>query len=72
MACGWSQPRALGWEDAVNLADAALLQVKSGRRNGWCGVVDLPAADAATLARLEADGWAAALRAGTLRTLQGP
>lgn len=34
------QPRRLGWQDAVRLADAALLEAKAGGRNRWVGVTD--------------------------------
>lgn len=33
------QPRALGWSDAVKLADASLYAVKNAGRNGWMGVL---------------------------------
>ncbi|MDP4299692.1 ligand-binding sensor domain-containing diguanylate cyclase [Leptothrix discophora] len=41
-------PHALGWQQVVNLADAALYRVKAGGRDGWMGVVeaDAPSAEA--------------------------
>jgi diguanylate cyclase (GGDEF)-like protein len=66
-----AHPRALGWEDTVSLADAALYRVKDARRDGWAGVVDAGPLDAAALARLKADGWPQALAGGALRVTMG-
>jgi diguanylate cyclase (GGDEF)-like protein len=43
------QPDALDWAAVIDVADAALLGVKRGGRNGWMGVLSarLPAGDAA-------------------------
>jgi diguanylate cyclase (GGDEF)-like protein len=37
-------PRALDWQQVLNVADAALYAVKAGGRNGWLGVVQAEAA----------------------------
>lgn len=39
-------PQALDWAATLRLADAALLAAKRGGRNRWCGVVELPGANA--------------------------
>ncbi|MDE2147724.1 MAG: GGDEF domain-containing protein, partial [Burkholderiales bacterium] len=50
------EPRALGWEEVVKLADLALFAAKRLGRNAWVGLHATPAAHAEGLpARLQAD-----------------
>lgn len=60
LACsiGWAcwpflpdDPRAVGWREVVQIADAALLAAKRGGRDGWVGVRAAAAARAEGLAR---------------------
>jgi diguanylate cyclase (GGDEF)-like protein len=56
-----SHPEALGWEDTVAMADAALLAVKRARRGEWAGVLQIDGDSSATIqaaARLPAERWA--------------
>lgn len=62
------QPDRLGWEDAVRLADAALLEAKAGGRNRWVGVTDPGSlwADGQPVSTRAAD-WLASGRLGVRR-----
>lgn len=59
-------PQALDWQAVVEMADAALYQVKNGGRNGWFGVMELDVQGLEDLRRLmqqplaawEDSGWA--------------
>jgi hypothetical protein len=62
------QPRAVGWEQVVGLADRALYAAKRGGRNAWVGLF---AADGVALAGEAYDAITqklpAAVRTGTVR-----
>lgn len=51
-----SQPFALGWDETINLADAALYDAKARGRNAWTGVLQ---AQAALAHRPSAQEWLA-------------
>lgn len=64
-----SQPRAVGWTGALNLADAALYAAKREGRNRWVGVLD--AGDLADDTLLQAVASGGELPAG-LHLVRGP
>jgi len=63
-----ARPRAIGWEEVVDLADHGLYTAKRGGRNAWVGVESTPAAEdpQATLRRFRDDP-EAALAGGEMR-----
>ncbi|MBY0234617.1 MAG: diguanylate cyclase, partial [Burkholderiaceae bacterium] len=60
-------PTALDWTQVINLADAALYQVKRGGRNGWLGAISCAGEDAAAVKASARQAWAHWVGSGDLR-----
>jgi diguanylate cyclase (GGDEF)-like protein len=63
------KPKALGWQDAVKLADQALLGAKRSGRNAWVGLQSTPSTPDFRLAEHLQTGLHALLWAGQLELL---
>lgn len=64
------QPRALDWEQSVELADHALYQAKESGRNAWAGFRPTDATDPATVIDDVSDSADAAIEAGRVELVK--
>ncbi|WP_341969499.1 two-component regulator propeller domain-containing protein [Roseateles sp. PN1] len=60
-------PTALDWTQVIDLADAALYQVKRGGRNGWLGAISCGGGDAIAVKASARQAWAHWVDSGDLR-----
>ncbi|MEJ6005946.1 diguanylate cyclase [Paucibacter sp. AS339] len=60
-------PAALDWSTVIDLADAALYQVKRGGRNGWLGAIACSGSDVASLQRAAHQPWSQWAESGGLQ-----